>query len=199
MSNPTVGSSRKMRSGSPARARANSTRCFCPPESWPNIRSLDPFETRRANDIAERKRTRIVTAHDLNMLTNAQHLRRPSDLQHHARSQSISSEARIAAEHPHFALGRRGQAHHQFDGGRFTRAVRPQQGNNLTASQLQRHAIECDHSVAVSLGRLVQRSGWHISLGTAISSGVVSIGSRTAFMFISRTCRVSLPQSSEDS
>ena len=87
MSRPTVGSSRKMRSGSPARAMPKSTRCFCPPEELSEKALLDALETGGLHDVGVGHGRRVIPAEEGEMLAHAQHFRRATDLQHHAGAQ----------------------------------------------------------------------------------------------------------------
>ncbi len=102
-SRPTVGSSRKSRSGSPQIASANSTRCRWPPERSPNFRSLNFSSPAAARTSFRRHRLLVIAGKQIDVLAHPQRFRNSSHLQHGAGPHPVFRIRRVAAENTHFS------------------------------------------------------------------------------------------------
>ncbi len=141
-SSPTVGSSRNSKSGSPQMARANSTRCRWPPERSPNLRSPNFSRPAAARTSAGGHRLLVIAGKQIDVLADAQRFRNSAHLQHGARSHPVFRIRGVAAENARSSRIGLQQSQQQLHGGRFARAIRSEQGHDLSRTHLKINAAQ---------------------------------------------------------
>ena len=105
MSRPTVGSSRKMRSGSPARARSEEDALLLAAGELAEEAALDAFKTGGLDEGGVGHGVGVVAAEDGDVLADAEHFRSSTNLQHDAGAEAGGGVAGVCAEDADVAGG----------------------------------------------------------------------------------------------
>ena len=123
-------------------ASANSTRCFCPPERSPNLRSFNFSSPAAARTSAACHGLLVIAGEQIDVLADAQGFRNTPHLQHGAGAHPVFRIRRVAAEDSNFSRVRLAQSEQQFHGRGFARPVRPEQRDDFAGMHAEIHVAQ---------------------------------------------------------
>ena len=143
-SKPVVGSSRKIRSGSPARARAKSRRRRWPPDSLRTWVFRTSASSTTFEQVAERARVRVVAAPDVDELGYPGLPGEAALLQDHADPLAEPGRLgrRVEAQDADRAAARRPEALQDLQRGGLACAVRAEQAEHFAVADVEVHAAQ---------------------------------------------------------
>ena len=155
---PTVGSSRKTRSGSPAIAIAKRRRWASPPESVSTGRPLELAQARPVEDRRGRKRLRIEAPDERDELADPGGDRQAGRLEQGADPAGGDGARGAEPEGADGPARRVQEAEHQADRRRLAGAIRAEEGHGLPDRDVDADAVEGDR-VAVALRHVFEGDG----------------------------------------